>query len=184
VSIVYEVHVDWDATDWLATPDFSDGIDDIDDISNYVKHLYIDRGKGVELGNIPAGTLDLTLVNSDKRFSPVYAASPLFGKMRPWLPVRVRGTINGSGAITFFTGFISRISVNPHLDIQEAYLYCTDGMDLLARNMVAVNKSKRSMITDGEAVGRVLDGAGWPAGKRSLDVDTGAIVNYPQTTEY
>lgn len=180
MSITYEVMVDWNATDWLATPTFAG----IDDISSYVKTIYIDRGKGVELGNIPAGTLDITLNNSDKRFSPPYAAGPLFGKMRPWLPIRVRATINGGGAITFFTGFISRISVNPHMGIQEAYLYCTDGMDLLARNMVSVDKGERSMVTDGGAIGYVLDGAGWSTSKRILDVDTGAIVNYPSTTEF
>lgn len=182
MSIIYEVHIDWDAVDWTATPDFSQGIDDI---SAYVKHpFYIDRGKKVEQGNTPAGTLDITLKNSDKRFSPPYAAGPLYGKIRPWLPIRVRATVNGGGTIVFYTGFISRISVNPHLDVQEAYLYCTDGMDLLARNMVSVNKSERSMITDGAAIGRVLDGAGWPASKRNIDTDTGAIVNYPQTTEF
>lgn len=181
MSITYEVHVDWDATDWLATPDFSD---DIDDISGYVKTIYVDRGKKVELGNIPAGTLDIILNNSDKRFSPTYASGPLYGKMRPWLPVRVRATVTGGSATVFYAGFISRISVNPHSGVQEAYLYCTDGMDLLARNMVAVDKGERSMITDGAAVGYVLDGAGWPIDKRSIDVDTGAIVNYPKTADY
>ncbi len=181
MSITYEVMIDWDATDWQATPDFSEAIDDI---SAYVKTIYTDRGKGVELGNIPAGTLDMTLRNSDGRFSPTYGAGPLFGKMRPWLPVRVRATVTGGAAITFYTGFISRISVNPDPDVLEAYLYCTDGMDLLARNMVAVDKGDRSMVTDGAAIGYVLDGAGWPASKRSIDVDTGAIVNYPTTTEY
>lgn len=182
MSITYEIHVDWDATDWLATPDFSQ---DIDDISAYVKHpFYIDRGKKTELGNIPAGTLDLILNNFDKRFSPTYALGPFFGKIRPWLPIRVRATVTGGGAIIFYAGFISRISVNPHLDVQEAYLYCTDGMDLLARNMVSVNKGERSMITDGAAIGRILDGAGWSTSKRNIDVDTPAIVNYPQTTDY
>ena len=181
MSITYEVKVDWDATDWMATPDFSQGIDDI---SSYVKTIYIDRGKKVELGNTPAGTLDITLNNSDKRFSPPYAAGPLYEKIRPWLPVRVRAIVSGGALITFYAGFISKISVNPHKSVQEAYLYCTDGMDLLARNMVAVDKSDRSMVTDGAAIGRVLDGAGWPADKRNIDTDTGAIVNYPTTTEY
>jgi len=181
MSIVYEVHVDWDATNWQSTPDFSQAIDDI---SAYVKTIYTDRGKGVELGNIPAGTLDMTLRNSDKRFSPPYATGPLYGKIRPWLPVRVRATVTGGAAITFYTGFISRISINPDEDVQEAYLYCTDGMDLLARNMVAVDKTDRSLVTDGAAIGYILDGAGWPAAKRNIDTDTGAIVNYPMTIDY
>ncbi len=181
MSITYEVHVDWDAVDWAATPNFSQAIDDI---SAYVKNIFTDRGKGIELGNIPSGTLDITLLNSDKRFSPPYTTGPLYGKIRPWLPIRVRATVTGGGAIIFYTGFISRLSVNPHLDTQEAYLYCTDGMDLLARNMVTVDKGNRSKITDGAAVGTILDGAGWPASKRNIDVDTGAIVDYPATTEY
>lgn len=181
MSITYEFMVDWDATDWTATPDFTQAIDNI---TRFVKSHYVDRGKEVELGNIPAGTLDITLTNESKRFSPTYGAGPLFGLMRPWLPVRVRATVTGGAAIIFYTGFISKISVNPHLDVQEAYLYCVDGMDLLARNMIALDKGEKSMVTDGAAVGYILDGAGWPAAKRSIDVDTGAIVNYPTTTEY
>ncbi len=181
MSIAFEFHIDWDATDWKDIPDFSQAIDNI---TRFVKNHYIERGKDIELGNTPAGTLDLILNNESKRFSPPNAASPLFGKMRPWLPVRVQATVTGGGVIIYYVGFISRISVNPHIEVQEAYLYCTDGMDLLARNMVAVDKSERSMVTDGAAIGYVLDGAGWPASKRSIDADTGAIVNYPTTTEY
>lgn len=181
MSITYEVMIDWDATDWTAIPDFSQGIDDI---SNYVKRLYVDRGKNVELGNIPSGTLELTLNNQDKRFTPTNTGGALYGKMRPWLPIRVRGTVTSGSAITFYTGFISKISVNPHLNVKEAYLYCTDGMDLLARNMITLDKTDRTMMTDGEAVGYILDSARWATDKRNIETDTGAVVNYPQPTEY
>lgn len=181
MSMTYEVHVDWDAVDWRDTPDFSEGIDDI---SAYVKYISTDRGKKVEQGNIPAGIIDIALRNDDKRFSPPYAASPLFGKMRPWLPVRVRATVTGGGAIVFYTGFISRISVDPHIDVQVAHLYCTDGSDLLARNLVTHNKEERVLDTDGAAIDHVLDAAGWPTNKRNIDVDTDEIVNYPTVTEF
>ena len=181
MSITFEFMVDWDATDWRATPDFSEAIDDI---TAYVKSHTINRGKDTELGNNPSGTLDITLSNTDKRFSPVYAAGPLFGKIRPWLPVRVRATVTGGAAITYYTGFISSLAVNPDPEVEEAYVYCTDGMDLLARNMVSLDKGDRTMVTDGEAIGYLLDSAGWPIAKRSIDTDTGAIVNYPTTTEY
>lgn len=181
MSVTYEFMVDWDATDWTAIPDFSQAIDDI---TRFVKRYYIDRGKKVELGNNPAGTIDIILNNEDKRFSPPNTSSPLTGKMRPWLPVRIRATITGGSALPVYTGFISRIAVNPHLDVQEAYLYCADGMDLLARNMIAVDEGDRTMITDGEAVGKVLDAAGWPSHKRNIDTDTPPVVNYPATAEY
>ena len=178
--ITYSVHVDWDATDWKATPDFSEAIDDI---TNYVKSHYIDRGKNQEQGNNQAGTLDITLVNSDKRFSPTYADGPLFDKIRPWLPVRVQTTI-GEDIQTIYTGFISRIRVNPDINRQEAYIYCTDGMDLLARNMVTQDVTNRTKMNDGEAVGRVLDAAGWPIAKRSIDAEGSSIVDYPLTVEF
>jgi hypothetical protein len=181
MSVTYEVMVDWDATDWLATPDFSEAIDDI---TRFVKKVYTDRGKNVELGNSPAGTIDILLNNTDKRFSPPYAAGPLFGKIRPWLPVRVRATVTGGSALPYFTGFISRISINAHIDVQEAMLFCTDGMDLLARNMVANDSGDREMITDGAAIGKILDASGWPSSKRSIETDTPAILNFPKTTEY
>ena len=181
MTITYEYMVDWDATDWRDTPDFSEAIDDI---TNYVKSPYILRGKDDELGNMVAGTLDLVLNNADKRFSPPYAAGPLYGKIRPWLPIRVRATVAGVGTYTVYTGFISRIRVNPHPDVQEAYLYCTDGMDLLARQMVTQDGNTRTTMCDGEAVGKVLDASGWPAAKRSIDVDGGDIVKYPATVEF
>lgn len=178
MSITYSIHVDWDATDWKATPDFSDAIDDI---TGYVELFYIERGKNQEQGNNQAGTLDLTLDNSDKRFSPTYAASPLFGKIRPWLPIRVRATVGATE--TIYTGFISKIKVDPHLDVQKAYLYCTDGMDLLARNMVIQNGDDRTEMNDGEAVGNILTAAGWPISKRNIDTD-GGNVKYPLTVEF
>jgi len=182
MSITYEYMVDWDAVDWRATPDFSEAIDDI---SDYVKSpMHVNRGKENELGNVPAGTLNITLNNADKRFSACYAASPLFGKIRPWLPVRVRATVVGVATHVVYTGFISKISVNPHIDVQEAYLYCTDGMDLLARQVVTQDGNSRTTMNDGSAVGRVLDASGWPSTKRSIDTDGGEIVKYPATVEF
>jgi hypothetical protein len=181
VSITYEIMVDWDATDWRDVPDFSEAIDDI---TRFVKRVYPDRGEKLELGNYPAGTLDLILINTDKRFSPPYAAGPLFGKIRPWLPVRVRATITGGSILPVYFGYIADIEVDPHLDVQEAYLYCTDGLDLMARNMISVDTGDRTAMTDGEAVNKVADAAGWPAGRRAIDVDTPPIVNYPAVTEY
>lgn len=178
--ITYSIHIDWDATYWKATPNFSEGIDNI---TNYVKSYYIERGKNQEQGNNQAGTLDIVLDNEDKRFSPTYAAGPLHGKIRPWLPVRVRAII-GENVETIYTGFISKIRINPHLDVQKAYIYCTDGMDWLARNMVTQDETNRTQMNDGEAVGRVLDAAGWPIAKRAIDRKGSEILRYPLTVEF
>ena len=178
--IVYEVMIDFDATDWTATPTFAG----TDDITDYVKEVYWERGKDQESGNHIAGTLNIEIDNSSKNFSPPYAAGDYYGKWRPWLPVRVRATIDGGANITIYTGFISRLKVNPSLDSPVATLYCTDGMDLLARNMVTQNEDDRTLMNDGEAVGRVLDAAGWSKDKRTIDSSGSEIVKYPTTVAF
>jgi len=178
--IVYDVFIDWDATDWRATPTFAG----TDDITDYVKNLSIVRGKDQEAGNNLAGTLNIELDNSSKNFSPPYAAGDYYGKIRPYLPVRVRATVDGGASLTIYTGFISRIKVNPHLDSPIANIYCVDGMDLLARNMVTQNEDDTTPMNDGAAVGRVLDAAGWPVGKRTIDTAGSDILKYPVTVEF
>ncbi len=178
--IIYEVMVDWDATDWRAEPTFAG----TDDITDYVNFSSIVRGKDQEAGNMLAGTLMIELKNQSKAFSPPYAAGPYYGKIRPYLPVRVRASVDGGGLITIYTGFISRLKVNPSLDRPIATMYCTDGMDLLARNMVTQNEDDTSIMNDGQAVGKVLDAAGWPVDKRNIDTSGSDILKYPVTVEF
>lgn len=180
MSTTLEIKVDWEAANWLDTPDYSQAIDDL---TPYVQSYQVNRGIAVEQGNAPAGTLQVTLKNGDGRFSPVNAASPLTGLMRPWLPIRFKATVGGVDK-TVYTGFISRISCSPHLNKQAAILYCTDGMDLLARNMVTQDETATTAKSDGSAIGCILDAAGWPAAKRTLDVSGGNITKYPMTVEY
>jgi len=57
-------------------------------------------------------------------------------------------------------------------------------MDLLARNMVTQDGNNRTTMSDGQAVDRVLDAAGWPTGKRTIDTSGSRIVKYPLTVEF
>ena len=177
-EVVSKIYIDWDATDWTATPDFGQ---DIDDITIFVQRFSISRGKSSELGNAPSGTLELVLNNSDKRFSPTIPASPLYGKIRPWLPVKLIAEL-GIESYTKYSGFISKIEVNPHKSVQKAYIYVTDGMDLLARQLITQDTANPETLTDGAAVGKVLDAAGWGA-NRTIDTD-GGNVKYPICSEY
>lgn len=174
-ELSYEVKVDWDMTDWADDPDFSQ---EIDDISSYVKSITFSRGKDKELGNAPASTLELMLRNEDGRFSPPNAASPLYGKLLPWRVIRVR-ILHDAVWYNCFFGFISKYSVYPKPERQVAYIYATDGMDLLARQMITQDEDDKTSMTDGAAVGKVLDAAGWSATRRDIDTDGGDITEYP-----
>lgn len=170
------VYVDWDSLHWQGTHDYSQAIDDI---STYVKGVSTRRGQKTEMGNTPAGTAQITLDNSSGRFSPPNTSSPLYGKMRPYLPVRIVGD-----GTTVYTGFISRITCYPNSKKQEALLYCTDGTDLLARQMARQQETERTQGTDGDAIEQLLNVAGWSASRRSIDKDGGNIVQYPKTAVF
>ena len=103
-DIKWEVMVDWDATDWAAEPDFTQDYDEIsgdvaDDGINFIGYH---RGKEREAGNAPAATLEITMTPAlcDK-YSP-FTTGDLAGKIRPWLPVRVRAQHNAIWYNIFF----------------------------------------------------------------------------------
>lgn len=174
------VYVDWDATHWNRTPDFSQLIDNI---TSYVKTVDIRRGQKTEYGNTPAGTCQIVLDNSSKRFSPVYTSGALYGKIRPWLPMKVTDTVDSS-TYNLYTGFISRISCMPNAQKQEAVFYCTDGTDLLARQIARQQSDQRTQGTDGAAIAALLDVAGWSSSRRSIDTDGGSLVQFPRTETF
>jgi len=183
----YEVCVDWDAIDWSAEPDFSEAYDNIsgdlaEDSANYIDWS---RGKEREQGNAPAGILNLRMKPGlCNKYSP-WTAGVLEGKIRPWLPIRVRADIDGYDPIPVYAGFIARISINPHKNIQSVSFYCTDGMDLLARQKVTQDTSDKTLMSDGDAIERILDAGGWSHSRRNIDKDGGDdLLGYPQTTVY
>jgi len=176
MALAYEVCVDWDMTDWTATPDFTGPFDNISNDIMTVKWI---RGEVREDGNSPASTLELRIKGSlYAKYSIFNQYGDLYQKLLPWRVVRVRAVLNGTPYNVFF-GFISKIKVNPHPDAPEVYIYCTDGLDLLARAIVNQDWQNRTTMTDGAAVDTVLNAAGWSAGRRDIDVDGGEIFQYP-----
>ena len=166
-----EVMVDWEATDWRAVPTFAG----IDDITNDFISMSSARGKEKEVGNNPSGTIDIELRNLLGKYHPRNPDSVLYPYIRPWLPIRIR-TIADGNTITQYTGFVAKIKIPDQQNARNAHLYCTDGTDLMARNMVTQVNDDRTAMTAGAAIGKVLDAAGWPVSKRSIDTDGGSIV--------
>jgi hypothetical protein len=177
----YEVCVDWDATNWADVPDFSQDYDNIsgdlaEDSANYIDWS---RGKEQEQGNAPAGILNLKMKPGlCEKYSP-WTTGVLAGKVRPWLPIRVRACIDGLDPIPVYAGFISKITLNPHKNVQSVQFYCTDGTDLLARQVVTQDSSNKTACSGGQAVNKILDAAGWSSGKRNIDESGGNEIAYP-----
>jgi hypothetical protein len=181
LPIVHEVMVDWDATDWAAVPTFAGD----DDISDHVFDMRIVRGKETEEGNAPAATLELRVTGDlVAEYSPFNAGSGFYGRIRPWLPVRVRTTHNTVTYDVYF-GYISSIRIDPNKSNPTISLYCTDGIDLLARQMITQDWDNRTPMSDGAAITLIADAAGWSATRRDIDIDGGAdLLNYPSIHVY
>ena len=175
MSATVAIYCDWDHDIWSDDPSFADAIDDITD---YVKAWHPHRGLHKEFGNVIAGSLSLTLMNDTGRFSPPNAASPLYGKLKIWRPVKVVASEDGSDW-TLFRGFISSIRCHPHHNKQEATIRCSDGLDLIARHMLYLDKENRTASSPGTAIGVLLDAVGWPAAWRDLDTTGGTPLKYP-----
>jgi hypothetical protein len=183
---IYEVCVDWDALDWADDPDFSEEYDKVagDVDADGINFIGWTRGKQSEEGNAPAATLEIRMKPGlCAKYSP-FTTGILAGKVRPWLPVRVRVLFDGLYYPAYF-GYIERITINPHPAIQSVTFYCTDGTDLLARQEVAQNAQSKTLMTDGDAVEKILDAAGWSKTKRLIDKDGGDdLLGYPATSAY
>ena len=176
-GITYEVKVDWDMADWAATPDFTQAIDDI---SNDVASVGWNRGKEKEAGNAPAATFEIRMkAGLCSKYSPANSGGALYGKLLPWRVIRVRASFKSTWYNVFF-GFIAKYRIDPHPSRQAVSLYCTDGLDLLARQLVTQDYNSRSGMSDGEAVNAVLNAAGWPLSRRDIDTDGGSdLLVYP-----
>jgi len=186
-DITFEVMVDWDATDWTDEPDFSESYDNISDDVDIGGVVGLDWGRGElkEDGNAPAATLTITLRKGlCQRYSPFTTDADLAGKVRPWLPIRVRAYHLGVYT-TQYTGFISTISINPALSAQSVTFNCTDGTDLLARQLISQDPTDKEICSDGQSVHKILDAAGWPRTKRDIDMDGGNdLMAYPSSSSY
>ena len=180
----WEACIDWDATDWSDTPDFSEEYDTISEVDG-VTFVGWKRGKETDEGNIPAATLEIRLKPGyHAKYSPYTTDADLVNKVRPWLPVRVRAVYDET-YYPVFAGFLSSIKIDPHPDRQSVLFYVTDGMDLLARQMITQDPEDLSRMSDGQAMNEILNAAGWSGERRNIDMDGGdQLLNYPACYEY
>ena len=165
----YEVKVDWNNDG-----DFNDANEDV---SADVNSMSWGRGKDAELDHAQTGILELRVKNATGKYSPENTASVLSPNVLPGRPIRVQA-VHLAVTYTLFTGYIEAITPHPESETQDCYILCTDGADRLARiEIEAPAGGVMAAVKLGDNPGpirHVLDEAGWPSAKRTLDagVDT------------
>ena len=110
------------------------------DITEFVTGINISRGRTDQLQQFNAGTVSITLNNSDRRFDPINEASPYYNTVtnRMTLTPRKRVTIYSKGE-PLFDGAITDIDieykpqkVTAPTDISTVTISCADDFVLLA----------------------------------------------------
>lgn len=167
-------HLDDSVKGVLDTATLSDEV--WSDITAYARALTTRRGASRAEGPVlrfEAGTMTLTLDNSDRRFDPTNTAGPYaaagVSQVTPMRQVRVIASYGGT-AYPVFTGYADEwaISYDEPGD-STCVLTATDATKVLSNyDRVAVS-AVGAGEDSGTRVHRVLDSVSWPVGSRDVD---------------
>lgn len=164
----YTIEVDWNNDgDWL------DGNEDVTEDINALSGVAIQYGRDAAqpFGPTAAGTAGMVLDNFAEKYNPANQASPLYGLLIPGRPVRMRATV-GASTFSLFTGHTDDSPIDPDIKAQTVDLSMLDNLARLRSQEVTTGLFQG--LRTGEALGKILDAVGWPAGLR--DIDKGATV--------
>ena len=135
------------------------------DITDRLLSTSTTRGKSQALDRIDAGTIDITLDNSDRLFDPLYEAGFYYGQLIPGREVRV--SCNGYPVIY---GFIDDLDIMYQPSNRSVVsIQSSDALsNLTINNLPAVSPAAE---LSGARVTRILDlpEVNWPSDRRSID---------------
>jgi hypothetical protein len=151
------------------------------DVTAYVVSIHTRRGRADPLGRVEAGTAQLVLDNSDRRFDPTYASSPYYPNVVPMKKIRISATYLG---ITYriYTGYIE--SWPPDwpggLDATTT-IGCVDAFKYFA--LKKLNGAYANEFSNW-SIDTWLTSISWPAADRALNsgqsqIQSGTFVNVP-----
>ena len=158
--------------DWTRNGTFTDPLDDVTSrmrggTAGEVA-VSFGRDQSTALTPVSAGRGSMTLDNRDKRLTPKNTASPLFGLLKPARPVLLDRTVGGA-TWTLFAGHTDDNPINVDREAQSASFSLVDWLVDFKGQQLSTPLYRG--IRTGEAIGRVLDAAGWTGGR---DLDLGA----------
>lgn len=123
------------------------------------------RDQATATSPVTAGRGSLILGNEDRALSPRNTSSPLYGRLKPARPVLVQRTI-GATPFTLFRGHTDYTPLNPDLNARTVSVSMVDALQDFRGQVISTGLY--SGLRTGDAVGLVLDAAGW-TGARDLD---------------
>jgi hypothetical protein len=115
-----------------------------------------------------AGRAVIEIDNASRDYSPDYTSSPLAGLVGPGRELRIEAATTGA-VHTLLDAALDDYQVRPDIDQRSVALTALDGLGRL--RTTPVSTALYQGVRTGEAIGYVLDAAGWSAGR---DLDAGA----------
>ncbi len=163
-------------------------LDDVSDDIRATPGVSAQRGKDSARPRAPAmiGSADITLNNQDHRYTSENAGSDIYPFVLPDRPIRIgisTGTdqsyeaaiaydatdtyYNGVGVLGIFSGFTEEPQESQDISSERHVQFRALGRMQLLRGTIISTTLYSSIRTD-EAIGHVLDAAGWPAADRVI----------------
>lgn len=133
-----------------------------DDLTGRDMELTITRGMGADLGGMNQGSGTVLLTDPAGDFNPANPDSPVAATMDVMRPGRIRGTHpDVAGTAGLFSGFLRDYEHDPDLNVRRTTLSLVDLFEWLGEAGVKPVIASTGPITEGAAIGLVLDAAGW-----------------------
>ena len=174
-TAVYQLQVDWDNNgDYIGT---------YDNVSSETFNVQFRRGRDYASqvsGNSTAGKLTAVLNNESGKYSPSNAASVLAGNLEVGRPVRFGTEPSNTFPYTFtfafgsepvpeWTGRLQSLIPEPSSTGLNRVVLTAVGPLGYINDLIPISSMESDIRTD-EAIGVILDDAGWPLAERDLAV--------------
>lgn len=121
------------------------------------------------------GDQDLCRWTGTPHASTTIYGNPLYGKLVPLRPVRVRATYDGT-TYGLFHGFLTEIRNYGYLSRQETVFRCTDAFEQLHRSRVTIATLTNN--TPDQIMGSILTACKIPLMRRNLSASSGTIPSW------
>lgn len=121
------------------------------------------------------GQAGFELDNTSRDYSPENTSSPLTGRVLPARPVKIEALHLGTTYV-LFRGWTDDFNVQPGPGQRSAQITCIDGLAQLAT--VTIDTPLYQSVRTGDAIGIILDAAGWSGSLRDLDAGATIIPFY------
>lgn len=156
------------AVDWDDDGDYSGTGEDVSarTLARTDVTIRYGRDQARVLSPIAPGEAGLEIDNQSGDYSPESGSSPLAGNVLPGRGVLITGTLSSTDYI-LFRGHLDDYKLLPGRDRRSVALSCLDPLARLRG--VRVTTDLHHSVQVGDAIGVVLDAAGWDADLRDLD---------------